>query len=428
MQRCVLACYVLWRRALALNLGPFHSTFDFTSQMNAPPPLFVSYTSRAILPAHPFFSSPFISFVFCLSVLYHSRSTLALSACSPLVMPAWTPPYHPCPVHESRADHDHNAQCLYYAVWEGRVRGGFTNSWLAREQTDGWSDSRQKSFKTWTDLLAWWQHMCLAMHQGNCPPFEPVNFSLDPDPTTHPSSPSCMRPAADDAPETTPSSAPAASSYQPSYVQTGAAIAGGSSGAPPAYNAAGAAASSTIPTAAPSPFTSSSSSYTTAPTSPSPSPKKEEPEDSPNIGGLSLAVLRVTMQTCVQLTPTGQARAAALRTATSSAAVSSPTPPASSAAPTIVATLARGAANAPLPSILVTPGPAAAAPPPPAATAHITQYGIRGVGVFYDSYASARAAAQRLGLSGAKIMVTDNAEKLEAWITGQPFIGEDEDA
>jgi hypothetical protein len=48
------------------------------------------------------------------------------------------------------------------------------------------------------------------------------------------------------------------------------------------------------------------------------------------------------------------------------------------------------------------------------------------VAVFYSSYTVARAAAMLLGLEDdSKIMVSDNPEKLEAWMTGKPFVGED---
>jgi hypothetical protein len=52
-------------------------------------------------------------------------------------------------------------------------------------------------------------------------------------------------------------------------------------------------------------------------------------------------------------------------------------------------------------------------------------YGIRGVAVFYLSYASAKAAAKKLGLPDSKIMVSKNTDKVEAWMTNEPFVGED---
>jgi hypothetical protein len=75
-------------------------------------------------------------------------------------------------------------------------------------------------------------------------------------------------------------------------------------------------------------------------------------------------------------------------------------------------------------SILVTPGPQAPVvlPPPSAAAAPwVHQYGICGIAVFYNTY----AAASSLDLPDARIMVSDNADKLEAWMTGKPFVGEE---
>jgi hypothetical protein len=55
-------------------------------------------------------------------------------------------------------------------------------------------------------------------------------------------------------------------------------------------------------------------------------------------------------------------------------------------------------------------------------------YGIRGVAVMYPTHGTALAAARCLNLAEPKIMVTNNASKLEAWITMKKFVGEDEDA
>jgi hypothetical protein len=35
-------------------------------------------------------------------------------------------------------------------------------------------------------------------------------------------------------------------------------------------------------------------------------------------------------------------------------------------------------------------------------------------------------AAGRLGMPAAKIMVSENTEKLQAWMLGEPFLGEDD--
>jgi hypothetical protein len=93
----------------------------------------------------------------------------------------------------------------------------------------------------------------------------------------------------------------------------------------------------------------------------------------------------------------------------------------------------RAAPPEPRPSVLITPVATdanttliAAAPATPAPAPR--QYAIRGVAVFYHSHAAALVAARSLNRSTAKIMVSDNIEKLEAWMFGKPFVGEDKDA
>jgi hypothetical protein len=90
---------------------------------------------------------------------------------------------------------------------------------------------------------------------------------------------------------------------------------------------------------------------------------------------------------------------------------------------------------APHPSVLMTPIAPAAAPavapapvPPAPPAAPVVQYGIRGVSVFYSSHAAALGAATRLVLDNPRIMMTSNIEKLESWMRGDPFVGEDDDA
>ncbi|KAF8177190.1 hypothetical protein K438DRAFT_1770284 [Mycena galopus ATCC 62051] len=208
--------------------------------------------------------------------------------------------------------------------------------------------------------------------------------------------------------------------------------------APPAYPA------TVLP--APSPFaatsTSTSSSISSLPSSAASStdslflsdadrtPQKEEPVTPM----LKLnAPPRVTMETRIQLTPTGKAQGAALVTATGTAA---PRPSTHDAAPhpnpaTAAATPAQHDALAPLMrSVLITPQPgvaplalvpasAAPAPEPP------YTYGIRGVAVFYPSHAGAWAAAQQLGMTDTKILASRNAECVQAYMYGLPFDGED---
>ncbi|KAJ6458764.1 hypothetical protein C8R45DRAFT_1109883 [Mycena sanguinolenta] len=101
------------------------------------------------------------------------------------------PPFYPCPGHELCSEHDKSSTCYYYFVFAGFVRGIFTNSWVARNQTECFTDSRQKAFKTRNEADAWWAVICNAHHSSGCPDFEPLNFDLDVDPRTDPSSTPC---------------------------------------------------------------------------------------------------------------------------------------------------------------------------------------------------------------------------------------------
>jgi hypothetical protein len=179
----------------------------------------------------------------------------------------------------------------------------------------------------------------------------------------------------------------------------------------------------------------------------SPSDVKKEEVSSPT---LHLNVLpRVNMNTRVQLMPMGRARADVLYAAAHSGPclvaqaeglrvhddrpndiTATPPPP------------PRRDYNgedverfhpAPRPSVLVTPIAPAAAPavapapvPPAPPAAPVVQYGIRGVSVFYSSHAAALGAAMRLALDNPHIMMTSNIEKLESWMRGDPFVGEDD--
>ncbi|KAJ7714048.1 hypothetical protein DFH07DRAFT_974568 [Mycena maculata] len=193
------------------------------------------------------------------------------------------------------------------------------------------------------------------------------------------------------------------------------------------------------------------------------SPKKEEPL-TPTLP--IYTVPRVSPTTRVQLSPSGHARARHLHLAAGAVAASghahaealnanaaaqiacaSPSPLTSSASasaspepstpanrnatvvvtPATPTTPARGSITNH--SVLVTPRPqivhAAPAPSPPPPPPAARLYGIHGVAVFYTSIGQARAAAARLGIPDSSIMVTDNLAKLEAWMTGAPFFGED---
>ncbi|KAF8170033.1 hypothetical protein K438DRAFT_1982931 [Mycena galopus ATCC 62051] len=341
------------------------------------------------------------------------------------------PPYHPSRGHESMVEHDNNSSCMYYAVWHGRVRGVYSNSWLARAQTDGWTDASQKGFKRWSELLVWWSAQCRDHHQGGCPPFEPVVFSLDPPSNTHPSSAPCSHVVP----------APAAALMSPAAaapaIVVGAAV-------PPTYAVAGPSSRVPLP-AAGSPFTQStsvrddrSSSVASSFSSTSSlasstgsstdslwaslaSVKKEEPHTPTLTFGVPP---RVTLDTRVQLSPTGCARAAVLlnRGAETQAA---------EASPDAMSSVTPRHPAAPIPSVQLTPKPAlAGAAPAPNATAAKpipAKYGIRGVPIFYPSHEAAEEAARLLGLISPRIMVSvpGQPEKLEAWILGKPFVGED---
>ncbi|KAJ6630399.1 hypothetical protein B0H10DRAFT_1939158 [Mycena sp. CBHHK59/15] len=352
-----------------------------------------------------------------------------------------TPPYYPGPGHEDRGAHDRNSQCVYYPVFAGFVRGVFTNSWIARAQTDHYTDPRAKSFKKWVDVQYWWHQQCVDAHgSGGCPPFEPVTFSLVPDPVAQPGPPPCTHIHNPDVHGGT----------------TSPAIAGPSTTSVP------------LPTAAPSPFASTSSSTSSSVSStsslsstlssgsmsssgsPSTSrfPKKEEPS-SPQLPAAApatpvtprqipghrpipfvtevtpngLCITRtapVTPHTRVRLTPAGEAYADAVAARDGPSVLRTPTPASCAAA---------AAAAPPPPTVLVTPRvsvPAnGAAAPAPRRRTRVVQYGIRGVVVFYSTFESAQAAAQALGLPDSKIMFSSNSDKLEQWMSGKPFEGEE---
>jgi hypothetical protein len=63
--------------------------------------------------------------------------------------------------------------------------------WIARAQTDSYTDTRHKGFRKWADVLKWWRDLCAQHHQGGCPAFEPIIFTLNPPNSTHLSSTPC---------------------------------------------------------------------------------------------------------------------------------------------------------------------------------------------------------------------------------------------
>jgi hypothetical protein len=247
-----------------------------------------------------------------------------------------------------------------------------TLSWIARDQTDRFTDAQHKGFKKWAELEQWWRVQCSAHHQGACPEFEAVNFTLDPPSNTHPSTPACNRAPAAPVDSCTAMFAPVRAAEDPTI--------------------------RVRPMAAGSPFAAS------------PQPKREEGEASlkreDTEPSLHLNVPpRVHALTHVQLTPTGHARGTAL-VAARATHQASPPPPASVR-----------------PSVLVTPAPANSA-----AERGPRYYGIRGVSVFYHTHVAAAAAATSLQLTEPHIMVSRNVEKLERWMFGEPFEGEDAEA
>ncbi|KAJ6455130.1 hypothetical protein C8R47DRAFT_1082864 [Mycena vitilis] len=358
--------------------------------------------------------------------------------------------------HEDRAAHDRCAQCVFYGVFNGWVRGGYSNSWIARAQTDHFSEPQAKSFKKWADLIAWWNPLCNLHHAQGCPPFEPVTFSLNANPHTQPGPGPCT-------------------------FTHHAAAHGGSAGpvAPPASAASTSAGPATVlPTAAPSPFSSSSSAATSSSSSSlssasslslsSADVKKEEPTTprlkkeetssprvlaeapgTPDLARIPRMTARtpITPDTRVYLTRAGEvyadqvaARAAhAVALTPARGAISALTPtrgPSNVPRPRTLAPPVAGPSRAPAtdsgppPSILVTPRVAvgtARAADTARPERRPRRYGIRGVAVFYNSFQSAADAARALELDDSKIMFSSNPAKLEAWMSGQPFVGEEDE-
>ncbi|KAJ7719859.1 hypothetical protein B0H14DRAFT_3521128 [Mycena olivaceomarginata] len=271
-------------------------------------------------------------------------------------------------------------------------------TWIARSMCDGFTDARHKGFKKCAEAERWWADLCAQEHQGGCPAFEPVTFTLDPPANTHPSSAPCTVPIL---------------------------------GLPPRVPIVGSIASANDPTSgvlpmpAGSPFTSSTTSTLSASSvssgstfsgsasfMKSPTPKEEPASPQLHLNARGDVLVAEREGHCAaQPSATANPRAAKQ--------VEHATP--------------RAAPQEPRPSVLITPVaadantaliPAAPATPAPAPR----QYAIRGVAVFYHSHGAALVAARSLNRPTAKIMVSDNIEKLEAWMFGKPFVGEDEDA
>ncbi|KAJ7163427.1 hypothetical protein C8R43DRAFT_946871 [Mycena crocata] len=279
-------------------------------------------------------------------------------------------------------------------------------SWIARAQTDGISDSRQQSFRTEQEALAWWRVKCNTVHRPNgarCKPFKAVNFSLDPSPTAAPGPPPCT-PRANGVSTAGQSSASASSVPPP--------VAGLSSVPPPVPGPS---------TAAPSPFKASSSG--------SPTPKKDE-TTSPSLFLPLLLVCNFHPQATFALRPSLALiprlprllhHPAQCHPCMRSRPFPLPPPMATQVCAPMRRTPPHTLRSHPA-TVLVTPGPHMS-PGPPAAPElpRVSLYGIRGVSIFYNLYAAAQAAVACLGLSDSRIMVSDNVEKLEAWTTNKLF-------
>ncbi|KAJ7850848.1 hypothetical protein B0H13DRAFT_2360508 [Mycena leptocephala] len=239
-------------------------------------------------------------------------------------------------------------------VFEGFVRGIYTNSWIARDQTERYTDSRQKSFKKKGEADAWWALMCTALHQNGCRPSSravhegPTAAGVAPVPAVHVTAATFL------------------ALHPPPSVLLRPLARQRSRSPPP--------------------------------------PKKEKIPGTPN---LHLNV------------PPSLPRAPRLALPSSR---SVPTSPPST--PTLlpnVGTVGDGDTRSGVRD----------RQRQRAASHHLrprhgcVNTGSAVVAVFYNSFAAARAAAVTLELPDAKIMVSDNPEKLEAWMTGKPFVGED---
>ncbi|KAJ6493095.1 hypothetical protein C8R45DRAFT_1095611 [Mycena sanguinolenta] len=316
------------------------------------------------------------------------------------------PPFHPCPGHEDRERHDNSAVCTYHVVFKGWVRGIYTNSWIARAQTDGYTGSICKSFKTMDPGLDWWDNQCDVHHQGRCPDFEPVIFSLVADPVRQPGPPPC-------------SGTPLVSASTPSIPA-----------APSPFNTP----SPLLPT--PSLFASTVKKEQSPEFSPhGPHVKIEQPSSSTpkkNSRGPSPSVSpRVTPGTCVSLTPAGLARANLLQAHANLQSVPETPPRPRAPVPSVVVTpaaphgVAGSVLTTPIPRAAPAPAPAPAPPAPaPPAPAPVPLPVPAPLELVTDPDTGA-CAAKKLGLEDGKIMVSSNVDKVEAWMTNQPFVGDD---
>ncbi|KAJ7367229.1 hypothetical protein DFH08DRAFT_949202 [Mycena albidolilacea] len=346
-----------------------------------------------------------------------------------------TPPFYPCPGHEDKTCHDKSSPCSYYVVSVGWVHSIFTNLWIQRSQLEKFVGSHGKSFKTWAEAEQWWASQCAELYINGCPPFEPLTFSLVPDPFRQPGPPGCARVVAA-APVAV--AAPRAPLLSPIAVPCTVLPPAGS----PFASGSAASSMSSSPSSASSLSSSESlfdSDSCTAPLMPkkeaaSPIPKKERnPLLFPSSKSTRPPTASPSTRACSSPPPAYMTGRGIPRTAAPAPAPAardfpsrSPTPASDDdgddddpmpATPTPAARRARGSAR----SILATPqqgGAVALAPPRAVAPSSSPPLTI---------YAAAHAAAVNLGLPDSKIMFseTDNIEKLQDWMSGKPFLGDD---
>ncbi|KAJ7880720.1 hypothetical protein B0H14DRAFT_2566121 [Mycena olivaceomarginata] len=271
-------------------------------------------------------------------------------------------------------------------------------SWITRSLCNGFTDSRHKAFKKCMEAERLWADLCATEHRGGCPAFEPVTFTLDPPANTHPSSVPCTIPILGLPPRV----------VLPTQEPT----------------------SRVLPMPAGSPFTSTVSGSLT-------------------LSGSSASLGSSTSSgTASFISPAALERPAARYTPHSGAAHTDQ--PGLRQRPQLLNAKGTTRRNPPPQRPLVLPSrlstrrpvllPRSLAPPSSSplvatdantaliAAVPATPGACPIVAVFYHSHAAALAAAHSLNRPTAKIMVSDNIEKLEAWMFGKPFVGEDEDA
>ncbi|KAJ7650484.1 hypothetical protein FB45DRAFT_1017871 [Roridomyces roridus] len=343
-----------------------------------------------------------------------------------------TPHWFASPGHEDRARHDNCARCAYYAVLLGWTTGAYSNAEIARGQTERFSGAIQQSFKTWAELIAWWNAMCPLHHLQGCPNEDPDTVNVIPyladQPCTPPIPPSTST-------STSTLGSGSASSFPPAATSS-----------VPAADISGAIYPAPLP--APSPFRQQGF-VKTQPLSPSPfvTTKTEV---------LTPVVTRkpITAETRVKLTPLGLAAANAHAVARDSPL--SPTgsftgsfTSVSSVASGSVSSVASGSdvdgdedeeeettpsqtdeiystRSTPAPgphtaqhSVISTPAAGVAAPLD-------VRYTVRGTGRVFRTLDAAERQQEILGLPNGSVMMTANESKMAAWGLGLPFQGEEE--